>query len=176
MWTHFFEDLQPGMTFETPLTEPVSRSTVETYLAMTGDRFGIHCDDDFARAHGLREAMVPGNLLVALATGAVYANGHFSESLLVQARKTTTYRAPLYVNGRFMVVDRVVAVDERPGKPYGRVLVERTVIDDGGTVLLRIEQDYRVLHRAAAVTSHRAGPAVAVSAEQAGASRIALNR
>jgi acyl dehydratase len=145
----YFDECAIGMLFQTALSDPITEKVIEPYFALTNDRFGIHTDAAFAKSLGMKGTMVPGNLVVAIATGQVYQNGHFSDSLVVQAKKTTSFIEPLYVGERIYVVDRIVALEDRATKPYGRVLLERQVLNEAGKMIQRIEQDYRVLKRSA---------------------------
>jgi hypothetical protein len=61
---------------------------------LTANCFGIHRDDGVARRYGLELAMVLGNLVKAIATGLVYEAGYFSDTLVVQARKTILTASP----------------------------------------------------------------------------------
>lgn len=150
MKTAYFEDIIVGQEYQTALSEPFTRAMIDEYFSLTGDRFNIHRDDRFAKYCGLRAAMVPGNLVVAVATGLVYEAGYFTDSLVVQARKDVRFHKPLYVDERIHVVEHVVEVDDRPAKKYGRVVLRRKVFNDHDEMIQSVEQDYRILKYSAA--------------------------
>lgn len=149
----YFEECVPGMEFQTDLSDKITKALIDQYFALTSDRFGIHSDDAYAKQFGMQGAMVPGNLVVAIATGQVYKHGHFTHTLVVQSKKTTIFIEPVYIDDRIYVIDRVATLEDRPTKPYGRVILERQVLNDRDRIVQRIEQDYRVLKRAAVVAS-----------------------
>jgi acyl dehydratase len=143
----FFEDFAVGMEFRTCMSEPFTSTCVDEYLRLTGDLFYVHSDDAFARRFGLSRAMVPGNFVIARATGLVFEHGHMRQSLLVQAKKHTTFISPLYLGEALFVSDLVTAVEDRPGKHYGRVVLQRLTFNHRGKLIQSAEQDNRVLLR-----------------------------
>jgi acyl dehydratase len=165
MESQYFEDLHMGAEFRTQLGEPVTQAMVEQYFDLTGDRFNIHRDNGFAQSFGLKGAMVPGNLVIALSTGLVYAHGHFTDTLVVQASKNVRFVQPLYVGERIAVVERVVELEDRPHKRYARVLLERLVLNEHGDIIQRVDQDYRVVKREALATTSQKSRLVASRAE-----------
>lgn len=145
----YFDDVSVGLTFRTALSEPFSREAIEAYFQITGDVFAAHRDDGFARRFGLTAAMVPGNLVVDRSTGLVYENGHFAESLFIQAGKHTRFVKPVYPDECIYVVEAVRGVEDRPRKPYGRIIIERKVFNDRDELVVVLEQDDRMLKRSA---------------------------
>ncbi|HVU75227.1 MAG TPA: hypothetical protein VHD38_00075 [Candidatus Paceibacterota bacterium] len=137
----YFEDLHIGARFESQWSEPIRETTIVTYAAITGDR--LH----EALPGGL--VLVQGNLAVALAAGLLFDVGHFTETLYTQARKDTHFRSPLYAGERIRAIETVLALEDRPGKPYGRVDLKREVMKDGGVVVHESYQEYRIRKRSA---------------------------
>ncbi|GEM_PF-6047768 len=134
-------------TFKTGLSDPITEEMVQEYFRLTGDRFFIHSDAAFARRFGFRSMIVPGNLVVALSSGLMYRDGPFRESLLVQSHKDTEFRSPLYIGERIYVVDRVIGIEDRIGKPYGKVDLTRETFSHDDRCITVSRQGYRVLKR-----------------------------
>src|SRR5258708_3617435 len=104
----FFEDLVEGTEFRTDECLPITKESVDSYCELTGDAFRVHKEDAFALACGLKGAIVPGNMVTAIATGLVFRLGYCSESLFVQARKDVRFVEPLYLGQTIYVIDRVM--------------------------------------------------------------------
>ncbi len=143
----FLDDVAAGMEFVSPLSDPISDEMVRRYCDLSGDAFAIHTDDDFARRCGLEGAIVPGNLIIAIATGLIYRTGYLSESLFVQGSKSVTFLRPLYIGERVFVRDRIISVASKPLKAHGRVVIDRVVFNEPRVPVMRIDQDYRVFKR-----------------------------
>jgi acyl dehydratase len=150
----FFEDLTLGQEFRTALSQPFTAAMLDTYFSLTGDRFAVHRDEAFARRSGLKGVMAPGNLVVAVATWLVFASGHLSESLFVQARKDTRFVRPVYLGQRIYVTERVSSIVDLVTRPYGRVILERRVSNEDHETVVVISQDYRLLKRSPCVAEH----------------------
>jgi acyl dehydratase len=170
----FFDDLVCGQSFATGFSRVIDTDMVAAYFRLTADCFGIHRDDAVARRYGLERAMVPGNLVTAIATGLVYEAGYFSDTLVVQARKTILYRQPVYTGERIRVVDRVVDLERTLARCFGTVILDRCVVNEADETVQRIEQEYRIAVRqeSTATNDQRTGSTVTCTTH----SRIADTR
>lgn len=73
----------------------VTREEMEAFAALSGDRSFVHADDDFARRHGFREAIVYGGILLAKLSHCL--GTHLPGPRGVSMEWTIRYHSPLYV-------------------------------------------------------------------------------
>jgi acyl dehydratase len=150
---YFFDTVPLDVELRTAVSEPFTQQMVDAYVRLTGDSFPAHVDHEFARRLGFPSAMVPGNFVVDRSTGLVYQSGHLS-SLLLQAAKKTRFVHPLFIGERIYAIDRVLEKQDRPAKPYGRVVIERRVFNGDDRLLIVLEQDDRMLKERGAIDYH----------------------
>jgi acyl dehydratase len=148
---YFFDTVPLDTEFRTGVSDPFTQQMVDAYVRLTGDRFPAHVDHEFARRLGFPSAMVPGNFVIDRSTGLVYESGHLSSGLLLQAGKKTRFVHPLFIGECIYAIDRVLEKQDRPSKPYGRVVIERRICNGDDRLLVVLEQDDRMLKERAAL-------------------------
>jgi 3-hydroxybutyryl-CoA dehydratase len=73
----------------------ITPEEMAAFAALSGDRSLVHTDDDFARRHGFREAIVYGGILLAKLSHCL--GSHLPGPRGVSMEWTIRYHSPLYV-------------------------------------------------------------------------------
>jgi acyl dehydratase len=138
----YFEDLTVGMSFSSAMSEPFTLESIAAFESLTKDRAHV--------AVGERPPQVQGNFLVSLTGGLLFEAGHFVDTLFAQARKDTRFVRPVFVGERIYATETIVALEDRPQKPYGSVKLMRTTFNERHEMVLETTQEYRVHKRTSA--------------------------
>ena len=132
-WSAYFDDLQTGMRFTTPL-RVVDERDVQLFAALTGDHHPQHTDAAWAARSPFGERIAHGLLVVSLATGLV----PFDPDRVVALRRLTdcVFKRPLRL-GAALRVDGAIAGLRPLSGPAGVVELRWQVRDDEGQLCCR---------------------------------------
>ena len=104
-----FAQLQRGMSHE--IRHPLTLSDIESFSRMTGDFHPLHCDRDYAVAHGFRDVIAHGLLVSSFASTLI--GMHLpGENTLVMSQKFQ-YPSPAYPGDTLTIRGEVQQLDER---------------------------------------------------------------
>ncbi len=139
MQSLYFEQAEIGMEFKTALSEPFTREMCEAFEMLTRDR--AHTKDP------TKPGFVQGNFIVSMTGGLLFDVGHFVDTIVVQTVKNTRFLRPLMLGQRLYAVEKIVRVEDMPGKPFGKVWFDRETFNDNDELILKTEQEYRIRKR-----------------------------
>ncbi len=133
--SRFFEDYVPGTQILHNVPRTVTQGDVALYMATTGSRFALHCNDMLARAIGYRQAplddiltfhMVFGRTVPDISLNAVANLGY--------AR--VVFGVPVYPGDTVRASSEVIGVKENSNGKTGTVYVHSTGINQHGETVL----------------------------------------
>ncbi|MCL4794702.1 MAG: hypothetical protein KJZ84_09070 [Bryobacteraceae bacterium] len=104
----FYEDIHPGLSFETPgLT--VTDAHIVQFAGLSGDFFALHMDDDFARSLGFPRRVAHGLLGLILLDG-LKNRAEKSFASVASLSWNWNFRKPLFagerISGRLTVAEK----------------------------------------------------------------------
>ncbi len=104
----FYEDIYPGLSFETPgLT--VTDAHIVQFAGLSGDFFALHMDDDFARSLGFPRRVAHGLLGLILLDG-LKNRAEKSFASVASLSWNWNFRKPLFagerISGRLTVAEK----------------------------------------------------------------------
>lgn len=138
----YFGDLSEGKILKTKPGKPISRKMIETYQKLTGETARSHADPVFAKQFGFKGIVVPGYLLEALASSLVRRDTPLE--IVAQSETRNKFISPVYPGARIRVESRVVSREDRPKKPYGKVVVERKIYNQANVLCSIFTLELRV--------------------------------
>ena len=120
----YYEDFEPGMTFETP-GRTVTEADIVNFAGVSGDFYSLHTDEEYAAKTMFGGRIAHGLLVISIVTGLWFRLGVFEGTLLA-----------LYGIDRLRFIKPV-----RPGDTIrARItVVEKREKEKGGLVTLRNE-------------------------------------
>ncbi len=131
-----FDQVQPGDQILTDWAE-VTAATIDTFAALTQDRFEIHLSDQGAQAHGFPQRVAHGLLILSLIEGLKStAPAHFNT--FASLGYDWSFRAPVFANDR--VRARITVKAKRPAADKGLLTLSIEVENHHGATVQRGEQ------------------------------------
>jgi acyl dehydratase len=119
-----FEDFPVGREIRTGGVT-VTEAHIVGWAGLTGDWYGLHVDEEFARAKGPFGGRVAhGPLTFALGVGLMYQTGQFGEAILgwLGCDKLRALR-PVYVQDTIRVDDTVIEARVSGSSPHAGIVV-----------------------------------------------------
>lgn len=132
---HTFDELEPGICFRTgPRT--ISRSDIDQFTELSGDRTELHSDEEYARQTPLGGLVAHGVLNLSAATGLAYRMGVFQGTVLAIRSMEIKYDRPVFPGDAVTLQLTVAEMDPRPRSDRGRVGFEAKLFNQHGKVVL----------------------------------------
>ena len=108
----FFEELEPGTTFESP-SRLVTDEDIQAFIRLTGDDNRVHHDAAFAREAGFEGHIAHGALVVSLATGLAWQTGVLTDTTIAfRTIEDWKFTLPVYPGDEITLHGRVA--ERRP--------------------------------------------------------------
>ena len=128
--SHYFDDLQVGDHFKTGSTE-VAAQLIREFAAVSGDKYGLHLDDGFAREIGFPGVIAHGILVLALADGLKYRS-EVKIDAIASLGWNIAFTAPVFAGDTISAT--VTVKDKRvTGKPNrGIATLEFVIVNQNG--------------------------------------------
>jgi acyl dehydratase len=120
MQTYYFEDFQPGQTFESN-GRTITETDLTFFSMLSGDWNPIHANVEFAKGTRYGQRVVHGTLGIAMATGMLHELGIFDRSVIAMLGfKNWVFKAPLFVGDtirlELTILDTELGRSGRSGK------------------------------------------------------------
>ncbi len=133
--SHFLDDLQVGDHFQTGSTE-VTAQLIGDFARVSGDSYGLHLDDKFAREIGFPGIIAHGILVMALADGLKYRSAVTLDAV-ASLGWNIAFTAPVFAGDR--ITATVTVKDKRvTGKPNrGIATLEFVIVNQHGELVQR---------------------------------------
>ncbi|MHC4821215.1 MAG: MaoC/PaaZ C-terminal domain-containing protein [Planctomycetota bacterium] len=130
-----FDDLNVGTAFTAGPRE-ITRTDIDDFTRISGDRTALHSDDAYASTTPFGGVVAHGALSLAVATGLAYQTGIFEGTVLAVRQMDVRFDRPVFPGDSLDLVLTVVERDEKPRPDRGRVRFEVNLRNqDGRTVL-----------------------------------------
>ncbi len=136
-----FEDIRVGMRIETGGIN-VTESHIVAFAGLSGDFFGLHMDDEFARELGFPRRVAHGLLCLALVDG-LKNRAEEQFAAVASLNWNWNFRGPVYAGDRLSAAIEVTQM--RPTADGGRGLVslrlevrnqDGAIVQDGSNLLM----------------------------------------
>ena len=141
----FFEDFQPGATFESP-PWTLSEKDFLAFQALTGDDHPIHYDADYCRRLGHPERLAHGLLVMAhTALGKSNLAPRVHGSMLAFLEQSGRFLKPVYVGDTLS--PRLIVTETKPQRTTGVVTLRVELDNQRGERVLDGRHVYLVRRR-----------------------------
>jgi acyl dehydratase len=145
----YFEDLQPGEV-HTTRGRTITEADVVNFAGVSGDFFGLHMDEEFARTTPFGRRIVHGALVFSIATGLMVQMNLLTDSLIAfYGIEKLRFAKPVFIGDTIHVVKKVAETLER-GADRGVVTFSTTVLNQRDEAVLVYSDKLVVKKRPAA--------------------------
>ncbi|MCI4663011.1 MAG: MaoC family dehydratase N-terminal domain-containing protein [Neomegalonema sp.] len=145
----YFEDFQPGMSFESK-GRTVTEADLTLFSMLSGDWHPIHADVEFARETRFGQRVVHGALGIAMATGQMHEIGIFNDSIVAMANlRDWQFLAPIFVGDTLRTRLEITEVEATRSRSSGKVTRRFTLLNQRGEAVQQGLSDGVVLRRVA---------------------------
>jgi acyl dehydratase len=141
-----FEDLQPGDVYRSP-GRTVTEADVVIFAGLSGDYNVLHTDAEHMKSSIFGERIAHGLLGLSIQHGLV-ARGmpvRFDQRLIGIKWK---FRGPIKIGDTLHVLSTIAAKEDGDQEGWGRVTMERRVLNQFGAVVQEGETEHLVARRA----------------------------
>lgn len=134
----FWDDLEPGMTFETP-GRTVTETDIINFVNVTGMTEGLFLDIQEISNSPYGKRIAPAALVFSFAEGLVIQAGLIHKTGIAFLGMDLTVAGPTYVGNTIRV--HVAVTEKRPTRNPGRgiVITHNEVVDETGRTVLRYD-------------------------------------
>src|ERR1051326_4509358 len=144
----FLEDFAPGQIFP-GASRHITHDDVLAFAALTGDKYPIHYDDDYAKATRFGRPIVHGLHLMALtALGAAPLSEQLKDSMVAMLEQRAAVRRPVFKDDTVRSEFEIESAKPRPDKDWGTLSIKVRLINQHGDVVLEGRHLYRIRRRA----------------------------
>ena len=145
----FFDDLKPGMRFESP-PKTLRETHYVLFSAITSDAHPIHYSDLYAKEHGLPGPLAHGLLLTAFtALGASPVSHSLGESMIAMVEQSSRFVRPAVSGDTLVTVFEVESVEPRSGD-RGAVTLSTKLMNQRDEIVVEGRHTYLVRRSTAA--------------------------
>lgn len=137
LFTHYFDELEPGDTFTTR-ARTITETDIVSFATLTGDLHPVHTDAVWAGASPFGERIAHGMLLVSYAIGLVPLSP--DHVLALRRISDATFKAAARI-GDTIAVEGEVASLQPLGDEIGQVSCKWRIVDQDGRTLVRTNVD-----------------------------------
>lgn len=130
-----FDDLEVGDWYETG-TAKVDQEQIQRFAELTGDRFAVHTDDQFARALGFPARIAHGLLVVSMADGMKF-NSEVELDAVASLGWNLSFAAPVFVGDEIAVLVKVESKRATRDPRRGIVSFAMKISNQDGQVVQR---------------------------------------
>ena len=130
-----FDDLKVGDWYETG-TAKVGQEQIQRFAELTGDRFAVHTDDQFARALGFPARIAHGLLVVSMADGMKF-NSEVELDAVASLGWNLSFAAPVFVGDEIAVLVKVESKRATRDPRRGIVSFAMKISNQDGQVVQR---------------------------------------
>ena len=143
--SRYFEDFTLGERFVLP-SRTMTDSHFLAFQAASGDNHPIHYDRPYCRAHGHRDLLAHGFLVLVQTTAGAGLFPHLvEESLMGFIEQSSRFLAPVYVGDTLYPVLEVASLEAQ--RTTGVLAMRTSVHNQDGTLVMEGEQKYLLRKR-----------------------------
>ena len=140
---HGFDSLTIGDQLQTDWAE-ITPQAIDTFAALTNDRFEIHLSDEGAQAHGFPRRVAHGLLILSVIEG-LKSNAPAQLNTFASLGYNWTFRAPVFANDRIRACITVKAKRNAADKGLLTLAIEvenqhEQIVQRGETRLMAYRQ------------------------------------
>jgi 2-methylfumaryl-CoA hydratase len=132
---NFFEDFQAGAELPHAVPRTITEGDASLYIALTGDRYPVHCSAEFARSLGYRRETVNDLLAFHIVFGKT-VNDISLNAVANLGYAAVRFLAPVYPGDTVRSVSRVIGKRENKSGTNGIVWVKTTGTNQHGEPVL----------------------------------------
>lgn len=132
---HSFDDVQIGAQILTDWAEATPEA-IDTFAALTNDRFEIHLSDEGAARHGFPRRVAHGLLILSLIEG-LKSTAPAQLNTFASLGYDWSFRAPVFAGDRIRA--RITVKSKRPAADKGLLTLSIEVENQHGTIVQRGE-------------------------------------
>lgn len=132
---NFFEDFQPGAEMQHAVPRTITEGDTSLYIALTGDRYPLHCSAELARSLGYRRETVNDLLAFHMVFGKT-VNDISLNAVANLGYAAVRFLAPVYPGDTVRSVSRVIGKRENKSGTNGIVWVKTTGTNQAGQAVL----------------------------------------
>ena len=130
-----FDDLEVGDWYETG-TAKVSQEQIQRFSELTGDRFAVHTEDQFARELGFPARIAHGLLVVSMADGMKF-NSEVELDAVASLGWNLSFAAPVFAGDEIAVLLKVESKRATRNPQRGIVSFAMKILNQDGQVVQR---------------------------------------
>jgi 2-methylfumaryl-CoA hydratase len=154
---YFFEDFTPGRRFVHATPRTLTAGDAALYIALTGARQPLHCDEPLARAMGHRACPIDDFLVFNMAFGKTVADISYN-AVANLGYADVRFLAPVYAGDTIGCDSEVIGAKENSNGKTGVVYVRSVASNHEGTAVLSWIRWVMVQKRSGAPTSMSSVP------------------
>ncbi len=123
----YFEDIETGVTYETP-SRTITLPELNAFLALTEDDHPIHHDTDYVKRLGFDAPLVPGVFTMSLLTGLEPKLG-WNKYVALLGVVEASFRQPIHVGDSIRAAVEVLDKRYTKDRKRGILTIKHTVLN-----------------------------------------------
>ncbi len=133
---NYFEDFEIGQVLDHPVARTITEGDCSLYIALTGDRFPLHCNAEFAQSLGYRREVV-NDLLVFNIVFGKSVNDISLNAVANLGYADVRFMAPVYPGDTLSALSKVIGKKENSNLKTGNVYVRTQGFNQSGDLILQ---------------------------------------